>query len=250
MGRGTFEYQTSEKVRIEYEIGSIALRCSAFIVDIVIRSIIFFILYILLILLLIGSAFISSAFSSGSAANGVLIIILILFALAMLSYNLIFEVIWKGQTPGKRIMHLRAVNDDGTYMNFTTVLLRNVFRIVDMLPAAYLTGIIVMALNKKRKRIGDYVAGTIVIREPETVIPAYGKYKKLDCFSGADLTRLITPGTKGIIDKYFLSKGTLSPDVRLKIELEIIQLIEDKTGIKKPKGVGNEDFIGALTMMI
>jgi uncharacterized RDD family membrane protein YckC len=202
------------------------------------------------LLLIIGSVVISSALNAKDAATGLIIIILLIFSLAMLSYNLIFETIWKGQTPGKRIMRLRAVNDDGTYMNFTAVLLRNIFRIIDMLPAGYITGVIAMALNEKGKRIGDYVAGTIVIREPETVIPVYGKYKKLDCFSGADLTGLMIPGTKSIFDKYFLSKDILSPEARLKIESEIVQLIESRTGIKKPKGVGNEDFIGALYLLI
>lgn len=250
MSKGTFHYQTSEKVRIEYEIATFPLRCAAFIVDMAIRAAVFILLYFVMIFLVVGSAMMSTVVKGrGGESVSILVsvIIYLIFILALLSYHLIFELAWKGQTPGKRILRLRAVHDNGSYMNFTSVVLRNLFRIVDMLPVGYLLGLIVMLMNEKRKRIGDYVGGTIVIREGEAPLPAIGDGKTLGCFRTLKKPReLFSEGARSLFENYLNVRSRLMPEARTRIEAELTALIELKTGVQKPPDVSREDFIISL----
>ena len=247
MEKGVFTYQTSEKVRVSFETASPALRIAAYCVDTAIRGACLFLFYFLFLFIVVGSAVMHELFHAEALHATVMAVLLLIFAIFLFSYQLIFELIWKGQTPGKRVMHLRAVNDDGSYMSFGTAMLRNVFRIVDMLPAGYIVGLVTMVLNRRRKRVGDYVAGTIVIREKPADIPKFGDMRELDCFDGlSEPGALFTEKSLGIIENYFAVKNDLSPDAGVKVAREIVSLIESKTGVRKPADVKDEEFIGAL----
>ncbi len=88
-------------------------------------------------------------------------------------YYVLLEVFWDGQTPGKRLMHVRVVRDGGFSMNFGASAIRNLVRIVDFLPATYGVGVASMALTREGKRLGDLVAGTIVVRERMVTVPSH-----------------------------------------------------------------------------
>lgn len=83
------------------------------------------------------------------------------------TYFLIFETLFRGRTPGKRLTHLRVVSDGGSVVGWRQSLLRNLLRMVDSLPAGYLVGVVAMLISPRVQRLGDVVAGTIVIRERE-----------------------------------------------------------------------------------
>ncbi len=201
-------------------------------------------MYVVMMVLLLGNSFIEKYLNMDSPPPGVMAGIFILFIVLLLFYNLIFEQIWKGQTPGKRITRIRAVNDDGTFMSFTAVALRNLFRIADMLPFGYIAGLITMALNKKRKRLGDYVAGTIVIRERSGSVPDFNSIGDSGLFppdlNGAEL---FSPGFSSILDSYFESRRSLAPGALERVENEIVALIEMRTGIARPENLSASRFI-------
>jgi uncharacterized RDD family membrane protein YckC len=77
------------------------------------------------------------------------------------------ETVWRGQTPGKRIMRLAVLNDDGTPVRWPSALTRNLLRAVDFLPFLYGVGLVSMLLNRDFKRLGDLAAGTVVVYQPE-----------------------------------------------------------------------------------
>ena len=92
------------------------------------------------------------------------------------SYFVIFETIWNGQTPGKRLFKLRVIREDGRPIRFYESLVRNLVRTaLDSMPMVivplYSIGIVSVFLSGRSKRIGDYVAGTVVIRESEAKAP-------------------------------------------------------------------------------
>ncbi len=92
------------------------------------------------------------------------------------SYFVIFETIWNGQTPGKRLFRLRVIREDGRPIRFYESLVRNLVRTaLDSMPMVivplYSIGIVSVFLSGRSKRIGDYVAGTVVIRESEAKAP-------------------------------------------------------------------------------
>jgi uncharacterized RDD family membrane protein YckC len=78
-----------------------------------------------------------------------------------------FEAMWHGQTPGKRAMGLRVLNDDGTPVQWPGALTRNLLRAADFLPLAYGVGLLAMLCNRDFKRLGDLAAATVVVYEPE-----------------------------------------------------------------------------------
>ena len=77
-----------------------------------------------------------------------------------------FEVLWHGQSPGKRVLGLTVLHDDGTPVGWQASFIRNTIRFVDFLPLGYATGFITMLINADGKRLGDLVAGTIVVHAP------------------------------------------------------------------------------------
>jgi uncharacterized RDD family membrane protein YckC len=86
------------------------------------------------------------------------------------SYFLIFETLFRGRTPGKRLTHLRVVSEGGSVLDWRQSLLRNLLRMVDSLPTGYLVGVVAMLISPRVQRLGDLVAGTIVIREREDFV--------------------------------------------------------------------------------
>ena len=78
-------------------------------------------------------------------------------------YPVLFEVLWNGQTPGKNMCGIAVIQDDGIPVDWNASFIRNALRYVDFAPLMYATGFVVMLLNKDSKRLGDLVAGTIVV---------------------------------------------------------------------------------------
>ena len=89
-------------------------------------------------------------------------------------YFALFEAFWNGQTPGKRLVKIRVIKDSGRQITLFEALARNLIRVVDLLPNFYLVGLISMLCNRQQKRLGDFVAGTIVIHERSREQPLSG----------------------------------------------------------------------------
>jgi uncharacterized RDD family membrane protein YckC len=89
-----------------------------------------------------------------------------LIAFAFLwGYYIFFEMLWNGQSPGKRWVGLRVIRADGTPITLTESIIRNLVRLVDFLPAYYGVGVVTMFINSQSRRLGDLAAGTLVVRD-------------------------------------------------------------------------------------
>src|SRR5207244_5910464 len=84
-------------------------------------------------------------------------------------YLLVSEAALNGQTLGKLYVRLRAVGDHGEPLTISQAAIRNLVRVVDFLPAFYAIGIVTMFSNSRAKRLGDFAAGTLVVRGRERV---------------------------------------------------------------------------------
>ncbi|MCX7678228.1 MAG: RDD family protein [Spirochaetes bacterium] len=242
----SFYYQTSEKVRVEYELASLYHRCIAFLIDVAIKMVVFVGVYVVLIFFAVGSFVLARYVSLGNLPQLVMIVLIIACSLFFLLYGFLFEWLWKGYTPGKRIMRIRAVRDDGMYIDFTSALLRNIFRIVDVLPFGYLVGIVCAMFNSKRKRIGDFVAGTFVTRERSVeIIQIEGGVENYFALV-SNINKLFSPSFVEIVNSYLRAKNTMEKRAREKVERELVTLIEAKTGVKLPPGVLPHVFIESL----
>ena len=105
----------------------------------------------------------------GKAGTGAMLITM--FVLWEL-YPILFEVLWNGATPGKRLCNLAVVNSDGTPIGWPASILRNVLRLADMLPIGYAVGLTSMFLDSQFRRLGDLAAGTVVIHRDHVTAAA------------------------------------------------------------------------------
>ena len=89
-------------------------------------------------------------------------------------YFSFFEWAWSGQTPGKRWLRLRVIREDGRPITFWEAAARNVLRILDMMPVPfYSVGLVAVFISRRDQRVGDMVAGTVVVRERESEAPTF-----------------------------------------------------------------------------
>jgi uncharacterized RDD family membrane protein YckC len=118
-------------------------------------------LFVQLVLIVLGAV---AAFGLIGGGVGAALFAIALFA-ALYLYDILFEVLAAGRTPGKRMTHLRVVRARGTPVDLPASAIRNLLRLIDWLPAAYLVGLVSILLTKRNQRLGDLAAGTLVIRD-------------------------------------------------------------------------------------
>ncbi len=100
---------------------------------------------------------------------------LILLFLLNWWYMVLFEVLNQGRSPGKQLLGLRVVHEDGTPVGWGAALLRNLLRFVDMLPLGYCCGLLASLASPRFQRLGDLAAGTLVIHRQRPPAPLSGE---------------------------------------------------------------------------
>ncbi|OLE37314.1 MAG: hypothetical protein AUG48_04755 [Actinobacteria bacterium 13_1_20CM_3_68_9] len=150
---------TPERVAFQYEIAGIGSRFLAQIIDSLIITVI-------LIAITILAAALGGVFSSGELA---ILVEVILGFILLAGYFLVSEAAWNGQTLGKRSARLRVVGDHGEPLTIAQAAIRNLVRIVDFLPFFYGIGMLTLFINGRGKRLGDFAAGTLVVRDRQRI---------------------------------------------------------------------------------
>lgn len=167
--------ETPERVPLHFALASIGNRFLACALDHALQL-------AMLVLIVFVGAIIANATSASleraidSAPKWVYAIMIVLMFLTFAGYFAFFEWIWSGQTPGKRWMKLRVIREDGRPITFWEASVRNLLRTLDMMPAPfYSIGLICVFMNGRDQRVGDMVAGTVVVREREAEAPAFSQ---------------------------------------------------------------------------
>jgi uncharacterized RDD family membrane protein YckC len=165
MASAEYSVLTPERVSLQYDIAGIGSRGAAAIVDTLIQSVALIVVFFALTAgLAAGSSFLSVGGGPGASTLLLGLFVLALFAITD-GYFMLFEIVWNGQTPGKRMVGIRVIRENGYPMRPIDAVIRNLVRMVDWLPGAYGIGVLTMLLNKRAKRLGDFASGTIVVRE-------------------------------------------------------------------------------------
>ena len=178
----TLIIETPERVRLEFALASIGNRFLAVAIDHFIQYFAIFVIAFILNLLRGsgGSSAIDSPeqFFMEMPKWTVAILILVIF-LIFASYFILFEWLWNGQTPGKRLLKLRVIREDGRPLTLWEAIARNLLRICDAVPGfvlpIYSVGLIVIFLSDRDQRLGDIFAGTVVIRERADEAPTFAE---------------------------------------------------------------------------
>jgi uncharacterized RDD family membrane protein YckC len=165
-------------------------------------------------------------------------------------YFALFEIVWSGRTPGKRVAGIRVIKESGRPINAFEAIGRNVLRAIDFLPAMYLVGVVCMMLNRNSRRLGDYVAGTIVVhdRQTEDVRPDLITTAAAH-LSSAQLSRMPSEELV-LIETYLHRRSQLDPRVRGDRADQIVRRITEKTGQRPDPDQPADEFLEAVARQI
>lgn len=159
MASAEFSVVTPERVSLQYDIAGLGSRGAAVIIDSAIQA-------TTLVVVLIGLSGAMAILGRIDTGINVLLPLLIVVVFAISNgYFMLFEILWSGQTPGKRMVGVRVIRESGYPLRTIDAVIRNVIRMVDWLPFLYGVGIVVMLCNGRSRRLGDFASGTLVVRE-------------------------------------------------------------------------------------
>ena len=161
------DVSTPERVALQLPVAGLGHRALAYLIDAGALFLFWIVLYFTASLL----AGIWDEFVALSSVGRSLVFFAV-FA-AQWCYWTVSEIAMNGQTLGKRLMHIRVVRMDGAPVTPLESTLRNLLRFVDFLPLLYAVGVITMLFNKDNRRIGDLVAGTLLIRDERADLSRY-----------------------------------------------------------------------------
>lgn len=167
-----FTISTPEQVAFHYETAGIGSRVVAALLDHLIIGLALLVIYCAASALSLVAIFqgLSSSDEAGQAGAWLVIGLLILVTFLIIwGYFVLFEIAWKGRTPGKRAGRLRVIKRSGQPIGAGEAIIRNLVRLVDFMPGFYGVGLIAMFIDHDARRLGDLAAGTIVVREGEQV---------------------------------------------------------------------------------
>jgi uncharacterized RDD family membrane protein YckC len=231
----TIKITTSQNIDIDYEVAGLGERIVARLIDLAIFFLVFF------LGMFIGSItnwFVDSRLST--------VIILIIYGVLFVFYDLIFEVFMNGQSIGKRIMKIKVISLDGGQPRLGQYFLRWLFRIVDfLLTWPGLVALIAAAVNEKTQRVGDMVAGTILIRtNPRTQInnivfmPTYDGYQPVFKEAG-QLSDKDIELVHEIINAYMKTGNNV-------VVYNMAQRVKDHLNIVPPNGMNDMLFLQTI----
>lgn len=223
----TLEIRTPEGVSFRVPIASPFSRCLALCMDIaVISALTLATAYIINILAQMGGSIpvvgkVLTDFAGGS---------MILLQFIMITfYGMITEWLWRGQTVGKRLMKLRVIDERGLPLGMKQIIIRNLFRNLDILPSLfYFIGGLSCVFTKRCQRIGDIAAGTLVVRETELEKPAINELITTsdNSFSShphleARLRQKTSPDEARVALDALTRRNELTPENRLRVFSQI-----------------------------
>ena len=243
--------ETPEQTSLEFPLAGVGSRCMALLLDTLIQIIITLVLILVMALL----RYLSPGSASGLGLGGLWAQAIIYFAVFLLYYGYfaIFESVWNGQTPGKRVAHLRVIQESGRPLQVWQAFARNLMRIIDSIPGCYAVGMTSMLVSKQNRRLGDFVAGTVVIHErPLTKISVGWASDAPSATSGPTLgaSRLTLEEVR-LIEAFLERRNSLAEDVRFRMARQIASRIANQLGMGEDRlrvaGVtSDEAFLEAL----
>ncbi len=166
--------ETPEQIELEFPVAGLGSRGMALLVDSLIQGVV-----VIVVLIISSLVYPDLARYWESAGKWMMAAIIFLMFCLYWGYFAIFEVFWNGQTPGKRQAHIRVITASGRPITVFEAIARNFLRAVDS-QLFYMVGAIAIAVDKKNRRLGDMVAGTVVIHELQEQGDSYWYGQKSD----------------------------------------------------------------------
>jgi uncharacterized RDD family membrane protein YckC len=234
----TLDIQTPENVAFGYQVAGLGSRFIATLVD---TTIIILLQVVVVVVASLIIAVVSSNAYSDELSGWVIAILGLIASLFSWGYYVFFEMLWNGQSPGKRWVGLRVIRADGTPITLSEALIRNLARLVDFLPAAYGVGIVTMFIDKQSRRLGDLAAGTLVVQDRAPISIQSLSVKRTVNLGMQSLTKVSLEGFPvkrlsnddlSLIEDFLLRRDQLTH--RASLAVQILNTLHQRLGLPQP----------------
>lgn len=222
------QIETPELISLELPLAGVGSRAVALLCDMILQMV-----AMIVVVLLLGALSSVRLGFRGTWAGAVMILAgLVVYT----GYYAAFEVLWSGRTPGKKIVGIRVIKEDGRNLTVLEAILRNLMRLVDQLPGIYVVGFVTMLIDRRNRRLGDMVAGSLVVHESRPAVtemawtaPA-GSVHVLSAAARSQLGRLTLQDLE-LLETFLNRRLDLSAAVREKTETEICERMGQRLGL-------------------
>ncbi len=218
------EIETPEQVAFSYTVAGIGSRAAAALIDHAIIVVVIFGLSFLL--QLVGKALGGGGTprNPSSALSWALFFVILLGFAISWGYYVFFEAVWDGQTPGKRRMGIRVVQDGGYSVSFGASAVRNLVRVLDAQPGpTYAVGIVAAAISRSGKRLGDMVAGTFVVQERVVQLRTATETQRQPNEGAAPVTAQLSTEEYELLERFLERRAALDAERRRAIAEQLVE---------------------------
>lgn len=235
-------FETPERVALRLELAGLGARAFAYLIDVLVV----FLLWVLALVLYSISGDLLRQVQALSWAGQLLAVGAVL--LSGWGWDVAWEVAGGGRTPGKRALGLRVVRADGAPVGVVESLARNVLRAVEV-PLGYAPGVLAIALGARRQRLGDLVAGTLVVRERRVDLSRYAVAAQVELdprwayLRGRGGALLAADEFERLVD-FLARRPGLSPGARARVAARLAAALARRAGEGAPSDP--ESFLEAL----
>jgi uncharacterized RDD family membrane protein YckC len=228
-----FTLSTAENVPVYYDIATVGSRCVAFLVD-------YSIILLISLGLIVAVDLLRRFGLRGSTSYAIALIYLVVGTLTW-GYFVVSELALNGSSIGKNMMGLRVIKEDATPIDIVDSLTRNFIRYIDSWPGTCLVGFIVMMLNAKSKRLGDYAAGTIVVRTRSVSLDKLelGESEYDFTVSRSQYLSQITPEEYQLMRDFLVRYEKIPSSKAYEIAAKITTEMAEKLHLEPPRGMEN-----------
>lgn len=233
---GRLEVETPDHVILRYDLAGGGNRGFAALVDFVLAALVF-----------IGSLWAFSLLANVLPGATPFFGMLVLFTFTLAwSYFVLLEWLWQGQTVGKRLYGLRVIRDDGAPAGFVAVLIRNLIRIIDFLPAFYGLGLLMIIFTPRSQRLGDLAAGTYVVRAPRPQLDYFSLRTVTPLGAGRGIQTRALPGEmQRLVREFVAREGRLAPTDRGRLAKQIADRVRPYA-VRIDDGIDDVEFLRAV----
>ncbi|MBZ5644547.1 MAG: RDD family protein [Acidobacteriia bacterium] len=232
--------ETPEQTVLEFPLAGIGSRALALVIDTLLQ------IGVLVAIALVAGLISYMGYLPQVGKQYVYAILIFGVFLSQFGYFAFFEAIWNGQTPGKRWTRLRVITDSGRPVGAQGAILRNLMRIVDELPSLYAIGIVTCLISRDSKRLGDFVAGTVVVHEK----PVPGGSSAWDAppvnLLATPVSRALTPGELQLVETFLERRSSLQEEVRRSMARQITDRLAQGRGDSAEPVQEPEKYLEAL----
>ncbi|HTW45631.1 MAG TPA: RDD family protein [Acidobacteriaceae bacterium] len=266
---------TPEQVDIRFPVAGIGSRFLAVLADSLVQFIIYLVLALLFFLIATSAPRTAAGVFTHTGEKWLIAGVILINFLIYWGYFALFEAFWNGQTPGKRLLKIRVIQQSGRQLTFFESMTRNLIRVIDLLPGFYLVGVISMLCTRRHQRLGDLAASTIVIHERPSDEPLWGGTGARtitapsitpDAFTPppasaftqpeeptlpADAVARLTPEDLAVIERFFSRILDMDLDTRARIAARLAAQMSEKMQLPLESAVVCKDkperFLEAIT---